>query len=276
MANPHLARLRRLCLALPEAHEKEAWGAPTFRVRDKLFAYYVNDHHGDGRVAAWCKALHVDQQELVAADPERFFVPPYVGPSGWIGVRLDRGLDWGIVADLVAQAYRLTAPKRVLALLGAASGRRTGRRRAADERRDEGTRFAPAPQAVVDRFEAAVSGIAGVERRRMFGCPCAFVRGQMLAGVFQDRIFLRLAEADRAELLALPGARTFEPTPRRRMREYVEVPDRVARSRAELGRWLARGLAYVEQLPPRARAVAGARSSGDASARGRGRPRRKA
>ncbi len=79
----------------------------------------MNDHHDDGRVAAWCKAHHVDQQELVDADPERFFVPPYVGPSGWVGVRLDRGLDWGIVSDLVEQAYRLTAPKTLSGLLDA-------------------------------------------------------------------------------------------------------------------------------------------------------------
>jgi len=117
MANPHLARFRRLCLALPEAHEKEVWGAPTFRVRNKLFAHYRNNHHGDGRVAAWCRALHDDQQQLVEADPERFFVPPYVGPSGWVGVRLDRTPDWGVVSDVVEHAYRLTAPARLVAQL---------------------------------------------------------------------------------------------------------------------------------------------------------------
>ena len=117
MANPHLARFRKVCLALPEAHEKIAWGAPTFRVRDKLFAHYRNNHHGDGRVAAWLKALPEDQEQLVAADPERFFVPPYVGPRGWVGVRLDRKVQWGMVADLTARAYRLTAPPRLAALL---------------------------------------------------------------------------------------------------------------------------------------------------------------
>ena len=66
--NPHLARLRRVCLALPEAHEKEAWGAPTFRVKNKLFAHYRKDHHGDGRIAAWLKSVHDQQQELVALD----------------------------------------------------------------------------------------------------------------------------------------------------------------------------------------------------------------
>ncbi len=112
--NPHLARLRRLCLALPEAHEKEAWGAPTFRVRGKLFAHYRNNHHGDGRIAAWCKALHDQQMDLVESDPERFFVPPYVGPSGWVGIRLDRKPDWKLVAALLEEGYRQVAPKRLL------------------------------------------------------------------------------------------------------------------------------------------------------------------
>ena len=117
MANPHLARFRKLCLALPEAHEQEAWGAPTFRVRNKLFAHYRNNHHGDGRVAAWLKAVPESQQDLVQLDPACFFVPPYVGPSGWVGVHLERKADWAIIADLTEEAYRLTAPKRLLAAL---------------------------------------------------------------------------------------------------------------------------------------------------------------
>jgi len=82
-----LARLRKLCLALPEAHEVEAWGEPTFRVRNKLFAMYADaeNHHGAGRPAVWCKAGPGNQALMVKSDPDRFFVPPYVGPSGWIG-----------------------------------------------------------------------------------------------------------------------------------------------------------------------------------------------
>jgi TfoX/Sxy family transcriptional regulator of competence genes len=273
LANPHLARFRRICLALPEAHEKEAWGTPTFRVRDKLFAYYVNDHHGDGRVAAWCKARHVDQQELVDADPERFFVPPYVGPSGWVGMRLDRGLDWGIVSDLVEQAYRLRAPKRLATQRDSGRSARPGRTLApAKARRSGASRFTPAPPELIDRFEAAVAGVAGVERRKMFGYPCAFVRGQMLAGVFQDRIMLRLSESDRSEFLALPGAKPFAPMPGRRMREYVEIPDRVAKSQAQLGRWMARGLEYVKELPAKTRPRTAAKPKA-ASARGPSRRR---
>jgi hypothetical protein len=118
-SNPHLARLRRTCLELPEAHEKEAWGAPTFRVNKKLFVHYHNNHHGDGRVAAWCKALPDEQQDLVELDPERFFVPPYVGPSGWVGIRLDRKPDWKIVEDVIERAYRHIAPKKLIAQLDA-------------------------------------------------------------------------------------------------------------------------------------------------------------
>jgi hypothetical protein len=119
VANPHLARFRKLCLSLPEATEKEAWGAPTFRVRNKLFAHYQNNHHGDERIAAWCKSITDVQQDLIQADPERFFKPPYVGPSGWVGVRLDRKADWTIVRNIVTQAYRMTAPKTLLRRLDA-------------------------------------------------------------------------------------------------------------------------------------------------------------
>ena len=111
-----LTRLRKLCLALPEAHEVEAWGEPTFRVRNKLFAMYASsgNHHGAGRPAVWCKASPTNQTLMVEAEPGRFFVPPYVGPSGWVGVRL-RSVDRDEMRELVTEAWRLTAPKRVVA-----------------------------------------------------------------------------------------------------------------------------------------------------------------
>ena len=114
-----LARLRKVCLDLPEAHEVEAWGEPTFRVRNKLFAMYAasNNHHGGGRPAVWCKAAPGNQALLVRAEPDRFFVPPYVGPSGWVGVWLDRRPDWSEVRELMQDSYRLVAPKRLAALL---------------------------------------------------------------------------------------------------------------------------------------------------------------
>ena len=117
-----LARLRRICLALPEAHEVEAWGEPTFRVRNKLFAMYAarDNHHGAGRPAVWCKAAPGNQALMVGAQPDRYFVPPYVGPSGWVGVWLDRRPDWTQVEELMRDSYRLVAPRKLAASLEAA------------------------------------------------------------------------------------------------------------------------------------------------------------
>ena len=119
MSSSPLARLRKVCLALPEAHEVEAWGEPTFRVKNKIFAMYAsaNTHHGGGRHAVWCKAAPVNQRLMVDAEPDRFFVPPYVGPSGWIGVWLDRNIDWTELADLLRDSYRMIAPKKLLVRL---------------------------------------------------------------------------------------------------------------------------------------------------------------
>jgi hypothetical protein len=115
--NDPLPRVRKACLALPEATEKEAWGEPTFRVGGKMFAMYTNNHHGDGIVGIWCKAPPGMQEMLVGANPKRFFRPPYVGHKGWLGVRLDGKVDWDEVAEILEDAYRMTAPKRLCALL---------------------------------------------------------------------------------------------------------------------------------------------------------------
>lgn len=111
-----LTRVRKLCLALPEAHEVEAWGEPTFRVKNKLFAMYAgaDNHHGAGRAAVWCKAAPGNQELMIHDAPDRFFRPPYVGPSGWVGVYLDRETDWSLLKELLSDAWRLTAPKRLL------------------------------------------------------------------------------------------------------------------------------------------------------------------
>ncbi|MEP6550451.1 MAG: MmcQ/YjbR family DNA-binding protein, partial [Gemmatimonadales bacterium] len=100
----------------PEAHEVEAWGELTFRVKNKLFAMYAhpNNHHGAGRPAIWCKAKPVNQALMIGAAPDRFFKPPYVGPSGWIGVWLDGNVDWNELLDLFRDGYRMTAPKKLL------------------------------------------------------------------------------------------------------------------------------------------------------------------
>jgi hypothetical protein len=119
--SPPLARLRQLCLALPEAHEVEAWGEPTFRVRNKIFAMYAasETHHGSGRPSVWIKSTHLIQDMLIHEDGKRYFAPPYVGPKGWLGIRLDRRPSWKTVGELLRDAYLLTAPRRIAAKLEA-------------------------------------------------------------------------------------------------------------------------------------------------------------
>ena len=116
-----LTRLRKLCLALPEAHEVEAWGEPTFRVRNKLFAMHASagNHHTQGRESVWCKAASGNQELMVRFKPKRFFVPPYVGTSGWVGVYIDDAkVDWEELGELLKDSYRLVAPKKLAAALG--------------------------------------------------------------------------------------------------------------------------------------------------------------
>ena len=104
-----------LCQELPEA-EAERAGVQhlAFKVRKKIFAYYVYDHHGDGRIALLCRAPPGEQGRLVNESPGRYFVPPYVGPKGWVGLRLDGArVDWKAVKNLVVAAYFLTAPDKL-------------------------------------------------------------------------------------------------------------------------------------------------------------------
>ncbi len=117
--NEPLLRLRTICLALPEAHEVEAWGEPTFRVRNKMFAMFASSgtHHGDGRPAVWICSRGVQQDLVIHAKPDRYFSPPYVGPSGWIGAWLDRRPPWSEIAELLRDGYRLRAPRKLLAAL---------------------------------------------------------------------------------------------------------------------------------------------------------------
>jgi hypothetical protein len=111
-----LARIRDLCLRLPETSERLSHGAPTFFVRGKrAFLMVLTDHHGDGRFAIWCAAPAGMQKMLVDADPERFFVPPYVGHRGWLGMRLDRALDWDELAGIAEDAYAEVAPAKLVA-----------------------------------------------------------------------------------------------------------------------------------------------------------------
>jgi predicted DNA-binding protein (MmcQ/YjbR family) len=108
MANASSDRLRSLCLGFPEAVERVTWDEPTYRVRDKIFAY-ERDH--EGRVAVVCKAPQGQQAVLLRDRPDRYYLPPYVGAKGWVGAWLDDGADWDAITALVRNSYVLVAPR---------------------------------------------------------------------------------------------------------------------------------------------------------------------
>jgi hypothetical protein len=111
-AAPLIDHVRKIALALPGVTEKLSHGEPAFFVKGRMFFTVDNHHHGSGHVAIWCNAPAGAQESLVAAEPRHFFVPPYVGKSGWLGVRLDSGLAWPVIADLVKQAHATSAAKK--------------------------------------------------------------------------------------------------------------------------------------------------------------------
>src|SRR5580698_6526756 len=113
-----LVRLTKICLALPEATTYRQGSHAGFLVRKRTFAYFLNDHHGDGIVAVTGKVLPGDNKALAAAQPERFYLPAYIGPKGWVALRLDVGeVDWDEVTELVACSYQLVAAKRLAAII---------------------------------------------------------------------------------------------------------------------------------------------------------------
>ncbi|MCU1392532.1 MAG: hypothetical protein JWM34_960 [Ilumatobacteraceae bacterium] len=115
-----LERVRAACAGLPAVVERPSHSSPTFFVEGKKsFVMFMDDHHGDGRLALWCAAPPGVQASMIDEDAERFFSPPYVGGRGWLGVRLDRSPDWDEVVGIVTEAYRCVAPKRLLAQLPA-------------------------------------------------------------------------------------------------------------------------------------------------------------
>jgi hypothetical protein len=109
-----IERVREIAHSLPGVTEKLSHGEPAFFVRGRMFFTIDNDHHGSGHVAVWCNAPEGAQQSLAVADPKHFFVPPYVGKAGWLGVRLDSGLEWNVIADLLKQAHAVTGVKKRL------------------------------------------------------------------------------------------------------------------------------------------------------------------
>lgn len=107
-------KLSGICLSFPGTVREDKGSHSAFRVSKKIFVYFLNDHHGDGIVGLWCKVLPGDNQHLIAASPQKFYMPDYVGPRGWVGLRLDRRtVDWAEVTELVRGSYAQTAPKRL-------------------------------------------------------------------------------------------------------------------------------------------------------------------
>jgi hypothetical protein len=117
-AQEALEELRSICAGFPEVGERLSHHTPTFFIRDKsVLCHLWDDHHGDGRLAIWCPAPPGVQADLAEREPERFFVPPYVGHRGWLGMRLDVDVDWDEVAGVLEEAYRITAPKTLIKAL---------------------------------------------------------------------------------------------------------------------------------------------------------------
>lgn len=107
-----LERVRKICLALPGAYEKVAWNAPTFRVGERVFAMFADDHHGVGFAGLWLAMPEGAQEELVASAPAHFYVPPYVGKGGWVGIRLESGLSRNVIAGLARDGYAYVASRQ--------------------------------------------------------------------------------------------------------------------------------------------------------------------
>ena len=114
--NP-LERIRAIISAWPETDERISHGSPTFWGGKKTFASFHDNHHGDGRVALWIKSDRDTREVLIEAESGVYFIPPYVGPSGWIGVDLEQAPDWRVVAGLLEDGYRAVAPKRAIKAL---------------------------------------------------------------------------------------------------------------------------------------------------------------
>jgi hypothetical protein len=111
-AEEQLARVRRICATLPETTEKRSHGEPTFFVRKKVYVMFANNHHNDGHIAIWLPVSPGAQETLVQTWRSTFFIPPYVGVKGWVGIELDQ-IGEEDLADRIVQAWRLIAPKKL-------------------------------------------------------------------------------------------------------------------------------------------------------------------
>jgi hypothetical protein len=161
--------VRESCLWLPEAEEFISHGSPNYRVRGKTFATFVVNHHGDGHVALWLPAPPGAQDAHIRASPKHFFVPPYVGPRGWLGVHLNRGIDWKRVTGLVREAYEKVAPPALRAAIGKTPHVKPPARALAPSEVDPFK--APRNRAVLERFRKLCANYPEVSETTQFGHP---------------------------------------------------------------------------------------------------------
>ena len=161
--------VRDTCLWLPEAQEFVSHGAPNFRVRGKTFATYAVNHHGDGRIALWLNALPGAQELHVGAEPAHFFVPPYVGPRGWLGVQLDRGIAWKRVVALVREAYEKVAPAELRGRIGKSPALKPPSRTLSASQIDP--MKSPRALGVLKRFRKMCLQLPETREARQFGHP---------------------------------------------------------------------------------------------------------
>jgi phosphoribosylglycinamide formyltransferase-1 len=128
-ADPRLERISELCRALPDTVRSVRGEHADFRVRDRVFAYFLNNHHGDGIVSLCCKSELGENVDRASSFPERFYLPAYIGARGWFGLRLDRGpLDWQEVQNLLELSYCLVAPPKLARQVGEQRGGKGARK----------------------------------------------------------------------------------------------------------------------------------------------------
>ena len=161
--------VREVCLSFPEAQEIRSHGSPSYKVRGKTFAAYVVNHHGDGRVALWLNAPQGAQAFHTRDEPKHFFVPPYVGLRGWLGVNLDKGLSWKRIAALVRTAYEKVAPAHLTATIGDTIGIAPPARRLAASEIDPTQ--APTAKRLLAQLRAICGALPAVSEGVQFGHP---------------------------------------------------------------------------------------------------------
>jgi len=198
--------VREVCLSFPESEEVLSHGSPNFRVRGKTFATYVINHHGDGRIALWLNLPAGAQQLYTQAEPDYFFVPPYVGPRGWLGVHLNKGVSWKQIAKLVREAYEKVAPDALSAAIGKTIVVEppTAKLAATDIDPLQSRRA----QAVLKAMRKICLGLPEVSEALQFGMPVWRAGKKTFACIYPDKQKLQLSfwvGVDRQGLLTRAG-----------------------------------------------------------------------